>query len=134
MEIGVEIGAETEERAEADFHEKKICRHVGQTPKHLDDDKREAEESESLGAVEFREERAHAAGCGQRRDELIDDDLEGPGFEQIQADPAQAEREAEHGLAEEGPVIAEHAAVDRHWEFRIANSGFRLELSGSQRG
>ena len=57
---------------------------------------------------------------------VVDDDLKRPRFEQTQTDADDRQEQSEDGLGKERPVVAKDASVDRHRNFRLQISNFGL--------
>src|SRR5438094_206002 len=56
---------------------------------------------------------------------IVNDDLERPRLEQVQADSEKREKEPENRLSQEWSVVAENASIDPHVEI----SGCRFQIS-----
>ena len=65
--------------------------------------------------------------CRSARQNLIDNKLEWPWLEKIDADGQERESQTEQRRSEKGPVIAEHAPID-HEGNKIAENRFAIEL------
>ena len=107
LQIRVEISAQLQQRLQTDFHENVIAGEVGQAPEKLNSDERQAEQGDEIG-------RRSKLGVGIPRQDVIDDDLERPGFEQVQRNAAERQDQADHRWAQERPIVLKHAAIDRH--------------------
>ena len=124
LQIGVEIGAQLEQRLQPDLHEQIIRDPIDDSPKKLDHDQRETKNQNEAGNrlnVGCLMERARV------RQNLVDNDLERPRLEQVQTDPAMSEsKNPDRGLRPEWPVVTKDAAVDRHGNLRLQIADFRL--------
>ena len=112
LEVGVDFGAQVEERLESDFHEKEIREQTDGAADELQRDERGAEQRQGGGPIESVDQCSQAARRDFRRNQIIDDDLERPRFEQVQSDAAESEREPEQPSAR-GRVGSSGARDDR---------------------
>ncbi len=97
LQIGVKIGAQFQQRLQTDFHEDVIAGEVGQAPEELNADQRQAEQGNEVG-------RRSELRVGIPRQDVIDDDFERPGFEEVQA---QCRRATGPGRSPSAPETAD---------------------------
>ena len=126
LQIGVEIGAQLEQRLQADLHEDVIASARLISPQTIwRTDERKAEEGNVAMPI-----RVRRAEGGVVRQNLVDDKLERPGLEQVHPDPDEREHQPEDRRRQKGPIIAEHAPVDhRKCGIRIAECGVRASYA-----
>src|SRR5207249_7172253 len=117
LEIGVKIGAQFKERLQPNFHEEVICGPIYNSPKELNRDKCKAEQGNPGAPI-----RVNRWAGSQK---IVNDDLERPRLEQVQADSEKREKEPENRLSQEWSVVAENASIDPHVEI----SGCRFQIS-----
>jgi hypothetical protein len=90
----------------------------------LENDKREAEKQDELvfatkvlrETVEVKAGRKRADSPRSVGEDVIDDQLERPGLEQVQRDPAKRQDDANNRLGQKRPVILKSSPIDRHGE------------------
>ncbi len=128
LQVGVEIGPQFEQSLQADLHEEVVGEEIDDAPDNLEPNEREAEEENVAAPIGVL-----GAEGGIRRQDMVDDEFEGPGLEQIDPDPDQRKKQARDRPPEKRPVITEHAAID-HGEIKIAESGIAIELAARLQG
>jgi len=63
------------------------------------------------------------------RDDVIDNVFEGLRFEQIQSDADERQQQSDNRLRQKRSVVTKDAPVDRHGNFRLQISNFRLNYT-----
>ena len=127
LEVGVKFGAQFQQRLQPDPDENVITGEIGQTPKKLKDYERETEPWDQIGRVA--EMRVRIS-----RQNIVDDDLERPGLEQIESDAAKREKKTDQRLPEKWAVVTKRAAINRHWNLRLADARFQIEVTRDSNG
>src|SRR5439155_26068375 len=118
LQIRVQIRAQLKQRLQPDFHEQIICDPVDNSPKKLDTDQRRTEEKNRHVPVG-----PYRCPCAQK---IVNDDLEWPWLEEVQADADKSQGQPEDCLPQEWPVVAENAPIDRHLNLGLRIADFRL--------
>ncbi len=117
LEVGVEFGAELEQGLQADPDKDQVRQQVQETGQEIDRDDRQAkaedQERRAHGAKPAGQERRRRARLAGRKD-FVDDDLEGPRFEEVEADSREHQERPQHRLPHERPEISEGAKVNGH--------------------
>ena len=131
LQIGVKIGAQLEQRLQTDFHEDVICDPIDDSPKELNDDQRETENRDEPFHGKMRTHRKTHGMQKTRvsskvRNNVIDNDLEGPRLKQIQCDSEEGKQQSNYRLRPERSVITKDAPIDRHVNLRLRFRDFRL--------
>ena len=121
MKISVKIGAEFEQSLKADINQSIIGRPIDDSPEELDHDERETEQGNPSVRI--------TARGWIRSQKIVYDDFERPYLEQIQADAEEREQQSDNRLRQKGPVVTKDAPVDRHGNFRLQISNFRLNYT-----
>lgn len=65
-------------------------------------------------------------GAPWMRQNVVDDELERPRFEQIQGDADDREEQSGDRLRKKRPIVTNDASVDRHIDFGLRILDFRL--------
>ena len=118
LERAVEIGPEFQERLQADMNEKVVRNEVDQAAEETDQNHGDAEPEDHGGRLSLAEpilQKLARVGRSRRFVEhAINDEFEGPGLEEIEADVGQSECHATCCCPKEGPEITNRPRVDIH--------------------
>ena len=118
LQVRVQIGAQLKQRLQSDFYEQIICNPIDNSPKKLNTDQRQAQQQNPEAPVG-----TYRWSCTQK---IVNDNLERPRLEQVQAYADKRQAQSEDRLCQERPVVAENAPVDRHVNLGLRIFVFRL--------
>src|SRR5947208_10044397 len=118
LQVRVQIGAELKQSLQSDFHEQIICNPIDNSPEKLNTDQRQAQQQNPEAPVG-----TYRWSCTQK---IVNDNLERPRLEQVQAYADKRQAQSEDRLCQERPVVAENAPVDRHENLGLGIFVFRL--------
>jgi hypothetical protein len=126
----VKLGAQSQQRLQTDFHKHVIAGQAQETPQQLNDNHRKAKQRDSLSGIErwypdfgaAEKSKGVLKNLYPTRKDLIDDDLEGPRFKQIQSDGGEGEPQGDKRTGKESAIVFQDASVDhRNFRLRIAD-------------
>ncbi len=113
LEVGIELGAQLQERLEADFDGDVIAEKAEPAREQVDRHHRDRREESRLRGAEMQALPVDDP-AGPDLDDVVDDPLDRPVLEQIEINPDDQQNQAQADGAEVGPVIADDAPVEVH--------------------